>query len=53
MLKETRAKQVEAMIHAGLKNIYISQKDYSFDQFAVVTLEGLMLLERGRILKKS
>jgi len=51
MLKETRAKQVEAMIHAGLKNIYISQTDYSFDQFAVVTLEGLMLLEREEYLK--
>ncbi len=51
MLKETRAKQVENMIHAGLKNIYISQTDYSFDQFAVVTLEGLMLLEREEYLK--
>jgi putative transposase len=51
MLKETRAKQVEKMIHAGLKNIYISQIDCSFDQFAVVTLEGLMLLEREEYLK--
>ena len=51
MLKETRAKQVEEMIHAGLKNIYISQTEYSFDQFAVVTLEGLMLLEREEYLK--
>ena len=53
MLKETRAQQVEDVIHAGLKNIYISQTDCSFDQFSVITLEGLMLLERGgRILKK-
>jgi hypothetical protein len=53
MLKETRAKQVEEIIHGGLKNIYISQTDYSFDQFAVVTVEGLMLLEGEEYLKSD
>lgn len=51
MLKETREKQVEKLLHAGLNNLYASQSEFSFDEFAVVTLEGLMLLEREEYLK--
>ncbi len=51
MLKQNREKQVEKMIHAGLTNLYRSQNELSFDEFAVVTLEGLMLLEREEYLK--
>lgn len=51
MLKETRTKQVEKMIHAGLSNLYLSQTELNFDNFAVTTLEGLMLLEREEYLK--
>jgi transposase-like protein len=51
MLKETRQSQVEKMIHAGLTNLYNGQTEFNFDKFAVVTLEGLMLLEREEYLK--
>lgn len=51
MLKTTRVQQVEKMIHAGLNNLYLSQSELSFDQFATLTLEGLMLLEREEYLK--
>jgi len=51
MLKTTREKQVEKMIHAGLTNLYKSQSELDFDEFAIVTLEGLMLLEREEYLK--
>ena len=51
MLQKTRKEQVERMIHAGLNNIYVSQDQFSFDEFAVITLEGLMLLEREEYLK--
>jgi transposase-like protein len=39
------------MIHAGLTNLYNGQTEFNFDKFAVVTLEGLMLLEREEYLK--
>lgn len=51
MLKSTREKQVENLIHAGLNNLYKSQTEFSFDKFAITTLEGLMLLEREEYLK--
>lgn len=51
MLKTTRIQQVEKMIHAGLTNLYLSQSELSFDEFATLTLEGLMLLEREEYLK--
>jgi len=39
------------MIYGGLNNLYRSQNQFSFDEFAVITLEGLMLLEREEYLK--
>lgn len=38
-------------MHAGLKNLYVTQNQFSFDEFAVITLECLMLLEREEYLK--
>ena len=46
MKKQTRQAQVENMIHNSLVNIFHHQDNLSFDQFALATLEGLMLLER-------
>lgn len=51
MLRQTRQGQVERMLHAGLNNLYRTQSEFSFDEFAVITLEGLMLLEREEYLK--
>lgn len=53
MLEKTRKEQVERMIHGGLNNIYASQEQFSFDEFAIITLEGLMLLEREEYLKSG
>ena len=41
----TRENKVEKMIHAGLANIFASQDEVSFNKFAIITLEALMLLE--------
>ena len=51
MKKEVRKQQVEKMIFAGLENLFRSQDNFDFDQFAVITLEALMLLEREEYLK--
>lgn len=51
MLKSTREQQVEEMLHVGLKNLYSTQSEFSFDKFAIITIEGLMLLEREEYLK--
>jgi transposase-like protein len=51
MKKDNRKKQVEQMIFAGIENIFRTQDTLSFDEFAIVTLEGLMLLEREEYLK--
>ena len=53
MKKETRQVQVEKMMHASLTNLFHSQDALSFDQFAISTLEGLMLLEREEYLKQT
>lgn len=53
MLKETRQKQVEKMIHGGLENLFRSQDTLNFDQFSITTLESLMLLEREEYLKSQ
>jgi putative transposase len=53
MKKETRQASVEKMMHASLANLFHSQTDLSFDQFALTTLEGLMLLEREEYLKQG
>ncbi|MCG8339757.1 MAG: transposase, partial [Cytophagales bacterium] len=51
MKKQTRQTQVEKMIQNSLVNIFRHQDNLSFDQFALATLEGLMLLEREEYLK--
>ncbi len=53
MKKETRQASVEKMMHASLTNLFHSQSELSFDQFALTTLEGLMLLEREEYLKQG
>ena len=53
MKKQTRQAQVENMIHNSLVNIFHHQDHLSFDQFALATLEGLMLLEREEYLKSK
>ncbi len=53
MLKETREQQVAKMLQAGISNLFKSQTEFSFDKFAIVTLEGLMLLEREEYLKSA
>ena len=51
MKKSVREKQVEKMIFGSLTNLFENQELLNFDQFAVTTLEGLMLLEREEYLK--
>ena len=41
------------MIHHSLVNIFQHQDQLSFDQFALATLEGLMLMEREEYLKSK
>lgn len=49
MKKEVRKQQ--KMIFAGLSNLFKSQDNLSFDEFAITILECLMLLEREEYLK--
>lgn len=53
MKKQTRQANVEKMLQASLTNLFHSQDTLSFDQFAITTLEGLMLLEREEYLKQG
>lgn len=53
MKKDTRCKQVENMIFGGLKNLFNSQNELTFDKFTITVLEALMLLEREEYLKSS
>ena len=53
MKKETRFKQVQNLIFAGLKNLYKSQDELNFDKFTLTVLESLMLLEREEYLNSS
>lgn len=53
MKKDTRYKQVQNLIFAGLKNLYQSQDDLNFDKFTLTVLESLMLIEREEYLKSS
>ena len=39
------------MLFGSLTNLFENQELLNFDQFAVTTLEGLMLLEREEYLK--
>ncbi len=47
MTKENRIKQVTKMIHTSLGNLFQNQSEIDLDNFAVIILESLMLLERG------
>ncbi len=51
MTKENRIKQVTKMIHTPLGNLFQNQSEIDLDNFAVIVLEALMLLERGEYLK--
>ena len=53
MKKQTRQAQVDNMIQYSLVNIFRHQDNLSFDQFALATLEGLMLMEREEYLKSK
>jgi len=53
MKKENRINQVEKMIKDSLQNLFINQTELTLDQFAITTLEALMLLEREEYLKSS
>ena len=53
MKKDTRKKQVQNMIFAGLKNLFNAQHELRFDKFALTVLEALMLLEREEYLKSK
>ena len=48
MKKETREKQIEKMIYAGMQNLYSSQDELDLDKFSTMVLETLILLDRGR-----
>ena len=51
MKKKTRENQVTKMITAGLNSLFKSQDTLSLDEFTMVVLEALMLLEREDYLK--
>jgi transposase-like protein len=53
MNKDTRIKQCEKMLHAGMANLFVSQNILNMDQFCVSVLEILMLLEREDYLKHA
>jgi len=53
MKKEVRKTKIERMIFCGIENLFKTQDELSFDQFAVTVLEGLMLLEREEYLKST
>jgi len=51
MKKENRIQQVTKMVHTALGNLFQNQSEVNLDQFAVIVLEALMLLEREEYLK--
>jgi len=53
MKKETRIKKIEKIIYAGLKNLFQSIDEIKLDEFVVIVLECLMLLERESYLKSA
>ena len=53
MKKEKRIVKIEQMISDSLSSLFVNQTESSLDQFAVCTLEALMLLEREEYLKSS
>jgi len=53
MKKENRLNQVEQMIKSSLQSLFTNQNELSLDQFAITTIEALMLLEREEYLKSA
>jgi putative transposase len=53
MKLENRKRQVEKMIFSSLENLYKAQDTLQLDEFAITTIEALMLLEREEYLKSS
>ena len=51
MKKENRIQQVTKMVHTALGNLFQNQSEVNLDQFSVIVLEALMLLEREEYLK--
>lgn len=53
MTQTTRKQQVENMIFAGLQNLFKSQEVFNLEQFSILTLEAIMLLERNEYLESE
>ncbi len=51
MRKEKRKLQTEKMIYTAMDNLFKNQNELNFDEFTLVTLQALMLLEREEYLK--
>ncbi len=51
MKKETRRLQTEKMIYTALNNLFKHQNELNFDEFILVILRAIMLLEREEYLK--
>ena len=51
MTTDTRIKKIRKAIYVALKNLYEIQDNLGLDQFAIIVLESLMLLEREVYLK--
>ena len=51
MKKQTRKEKTKKMIFDSLNNLFKNQTELSFDEFVLVILEVLMLLEREEYLK--
>ena len=53
MKLETTKNRVQNMIFSSLDSIFKNQNEFDFDQFAITSLEALMLLERANYLDKN
>lgn len=53
MKQSTRLQQIEKTILAGLANLYNCQNNLAFNNFVLIILESLMLLEREEYLKSA
>ncbi len=53
MKLETTKNRVQNMIFSSLDSIFKNQNEFDFDQFAIISLEALMLLERANYLDKN
>jgi putative transposase len=53
MKLETTKNRVQNMIFSSLDSIFKNQNEFDFDQFAITSLEALMLLERANYLEQN